>query len=244
MLYGFNVREYYSRPGKGKAIKINSNAEKNQLTMETKVCLFGRVSTLMQDNNRQLNELKQYCKENNYKVVKTIFSTVSGRAPFIKREDLQQLVKMAAGGSFQKIIVTELSRLGRIAKDVRRLIDTIHGHKVAFIFKSQGNIESLNPDGTENFVSSIIISVYNELSQEEVRRLSQSVKSGIETARKKGKQIGRSAGTKETEKQFLLKHRSLARDIKKGYSLSQLVKLHQVAKNTVIKARKIIHEGN
>ena len=84
-----------------------------------------------------------------------------------------------------------------------------------------------------------IISIYSELAQEEKRILSERIKSGLVNARHKGKQIGRPEGKQEDEV-LLKKYSRLAADLRKGLSLSQCQKLHDVSRNTAIKVKRIL----
>ena len=98
----------------------------------------------------------------------------------------------------------------------------------------------MDENGHESFVTNIIIGIYSELAQEERRILSERVKSGLQNARKKGKQIGRAKGDVKSKDMLLKQYSKLAIDLKKGFSLNQCMKLHGVAKNTVIKVKKAI----
>ena len=99
-------------------------------------------------------------------------------------------------------------------------------------------MESLDDKGNESFVTNIIISIYSELAQEEKRILSERIKSGLVNARHKGKQIGRPEGKQEDEV-LLKKYFRLAADLRKGLSLSQCQKLHDVSRNTAIKVKRL-----
>ena len=204
-----------------------------------KVCLFIRVSTNKQDCDRQLLELTEYCDKHNYNVTKKISSTITGTKTQKDRPDLQELLESAKRKEFQKVLVTEISRLGRNAKDIRNTIDSLHKSKVSIIFKNLGGLESIDENGNETFVTNIIIAIYSELAQEERRILSERVKSGLVNARAKGKQIGRTKGVSKKDEEVLKQYSKLANDLKQGFSLTQCMKLHDVSKNTVIKVKKL-----
>jgi len=206
-----------------------------------KVCLFIRVSTNKQDTDRQLLELTDYCKSHNYIVAKKIATTITGSKTKNDRPDLQELFEGAKRKEFEKVIVTEISRLGRNAKDIRNTIDTLHKYKIPIVFKNLGGLESVNENGNEAFVTNIIIAIYSELAQEEKRMLSERVKSGLVNARAKGKQIGRAKGSIINNSELLKQYSKLVIDLQKGFSLNQCIKLHDVSKNTVIKVKKALN---
>ena len=204
-----------------------------------RACLFIRVSTDKQDYQRQILELNVFCRQKNLEVAETIATKITGTKTFQDREDLQLLFKSAASKKFDKVVVSEISRIGRNAKDIRNTIDYLHSKKIAIVFRNLGGLESLDDHGNESFVTNIIIAIYSELAQEEKRILSDRIKSGLVNARHKGKQIGRPEGKQEDEV-LLKKYSRLAADLRKGLSLSQCQKLHDVSRNTAIKVKRLL----
>lgn len=204
-----------------------------------RVCLFIRVSTDKQDYQRQILELNEFCEQKRFEVTETIATKITGTKTFHEREDLQRLFDCAAHKRFDKVVVSEVSRIGRNAKDIRHTIDYLHSKKIAIVFRNLGGLESLDDRGNESFVTNIIIAIYSELAQEEKRMLSERIKSGLVNARHKGKRLGRPKG-KQDAKTLLKKYPRLTIDLHKGFSLSQCQKLHGVSRNTVIKLKRII----
>ena len=203
-----------------------------------RACLFIRVSTDKQDYQRQILELNVFCRQKNLEVAETIATKITGTKTFQDREDLQLLFKSASSKKFDKVVVSEISRIGRNAKDIRNTIDYLHSKKIAIVFRNLGGLESLDDHGNESFVTNIIIAIYSELAQEEKRILSERIKSGLVNAKHKGKQIGRPEGKQEDEV-LLKKYSRLAADLRKGLSLSQCQKLHDVSRNTAIKVKRL-----
>ena len=204
-----------------------------------RACLFIRVSTDKQDYQRQILELNVFCRQKNLEVAETIATKITGTKTFQDREDLQLLFKSASSKKFDKVVVSEISRIGRNAKDIRNTIDYLHSKKIAIVFRNLGGLESLDDHGNESFVTNIIIAIYSELAQEEKRILSERIKSGLVNAKHKGKQIGRPEGKQEDEV-LLKKYSRLAADLRKALSLSQCQKLHDVSRNTAIKVKRLL----
>jgi DNA invertase Pin-like site-specific DNA recombinase len=203
------------------------------------ICVFVRVSSLKQEYSRQLAELNDYAKINGYSIVKTIATKISGNSNSEERVDLHNLIESASKGEFKKVIVTEVNRLGRKAKEIRSTIDKLHTLGISIVFKNLSGIESL-VDGKESFVTNIIIAIYSELAQEERRILVERIHSGLSEAKRKGKTLGRKIGSSESQSDFLKKYGSLTKDIKSGISLNKCMKIHNVSKNTIIKVKKLI----
>ena len=200
-----------------------------------KVCLFLRVSTHKQDYERQLTELDEYCRNRSYEIAHRIATVISGRVRYINRPDVQELLLMAKSGTFTKVVVTEISRLGRNAADIKFILDTLHSHGVSVVFKNLG-IESLD-NGVPTFAVNIILAVYAEMAQEECNNISSRIKSGLEHAKKKGKQIGRPTGLIKPD-ELLSRYPSMVRDIKKGLSIRKTAAVHGVCQATVMRVKK------
>lgn len=209
----------------------NSNQAKNR------ICLFLRVSTNRQSNERQLQELSAFCETNNLIITHTIATVVSGRVRYHRRDDVQELFQLAKQGRFDTVLVTEISRLGRNAADLKLIIDTLHSYGVNVYFKNLGIYSMEN--GITSFAVSILIAIYAELTQEEIMTLSSRIRSGLDVARKKGKRIGRPVGS-VPDKELLKKYPQLVRDIKAGLSLRKAEKVHDVSRTTIIKLKRIL----
>ena len=205
---------------------------------KNRICLFIRVSSQAQEYDRQILELKNYCSNNGYVIVKTIATKITGSKTREERPDLIELLTSAKKGLYDKVLVTEISRIGRNAKDIRSTIDQLHSNRVGVIFKNL-SLESLDEKGEETFVTNIIISIYAEMAQEEKKILVSRIKSGIESAKANGKRIGRPLGA-EDKTTLLKKYHRLVVDLKAGLSLRKAMKIHEISKSTVIKVKRII----
>lgn len=211
------------------------------MNQSTKICLFIRVSSDLQSTERQHRELNEYCQSHNFEITKTISSTITGKKEGKQRPDLVELFESANDKLFDKVIVTEISRLGRKARDIRSTIDYLHKRKISVIFKNLGGLESLDEQGNESFVTNIILSIYAELAQEETRILGERVKSGLITARENGKILGRPMGLTDRQK-VLRKYSKLIFDLNNKLSLSKCMAIHDVSKNTVIKVKRLLSQ--
>ncbi|MGB3948912.1 MAG: recombinase family protein [Bacteroidia bacterium] len=208
--------------------------------MENKinVCLFIRVSTNKQDYQRQVLELTNYCNKHQYTVAKTIATKITGTKTSKDRPDLQELFKAVDKKEFSKVVVCEVSRIGRNARDIRHTIDYLHDRKISIVFKNLGGLESLDEKGNESFITNVIINIYAELAQEEKRILSDRIRSGMESAKDKGKRIGRPKGL-EDEADVLKRYTKLLIDLRAGLSVRKAAKVHGVASNTVLKVKRV-----
>lgn len=201
-------------------------------------CLFVRVSTDQQDYDRQVNELTIYAYKKGWDVVEVIASKQSGAKKFEKREDIKKLFRLAEEEKIDKVVVSEISRLGRVAKYIRKTLEYLHEHKVSVCFQNLGGLESIDEKGKETFVTNIIIAIYSELAQEERRILSERVKSGMAEAKRKGKQIGRKKGHTKSDLDYLDEYSDVIKCLKEEMSLRKTQEHCEVSRNTVIKVKK------
>lgn len=209
---------------------------------KNRVCLFIRVSSEKQDYDRQVLELNEYCAGQGYTVTKMITTKITGSKVQKDRPDIIELLKCAKTKQFDKVLVTEISRIGRNAKDIRNTISELHSNSVGIIFKNLGGLESLDENGEETFVTNIIIAIYSEMAQEERRVLVDRIKSGLHSAKAKGKILGRPFGKEESDA-FLSKYKGAVSDIKHGISIRKAMKIHDLSKGTVLKIRSAMKNG-
>ena len=106
----------------------------------------------MQDYDRQISDLTAYCEQKNYVIAKVIATKITGTKTLADRQDLQELLAAANNNEFQKVIVSEISRIGRNARDIRNTIDQLHKKRIAVVFKNLGGLESIDDRGEESFV--------------------------------------------------------------------------------------------
>lgn len=202
-----------------------------------RAAILTRVSTNKQKIDRQFIELENYCRAHNYKIVGTIASVVSGRKQ-VDRPDLEELISGARRKEFDVLIVTEISRISRKPAVLRDFITAMHKYRVPILFKNIG-ILSIDENGKESFATNIIIAIFSEMAAEEVRQLSDRVKSGLDAARAKGKKLGRPA-VKESTDRILKKHSKVVKHLQSGKTVAEAAKLTGTSFNTCKKVAVLL----
>lgn len=212
---------------------------------QIKVCQFIRISTSEQQTHRQKEELDALCERNNWEVVRTIEEIGSGAKKNKDRESIAELVQLAFDGSINKVIVHELSRLGRSTSQCLQTIEKLTEKKVS-VYEYQRNIETLNDDGTPNLVSELILSVLASVSRMERSELVSRIKSGMRSAQNRGVKLGRPEGTVEGINKTLRKYPRLVRSFESGeyMSLRKRAYLYSVSVNTVRKVEQLVINKN
>jgi len=203
------------------------------------VALFVRVSTKQQDYNRQVNDLISYANRQNHTIVATIHEQISGSTSYKDRPAIQELLALAKSGRIEKILVTEVSRLGRKTSDILRIIEYLTEEKIS-VYILNYNLETLLPDKRINPVASIMFTLLAEFSRLERETLRDRIVSGLDTARKKGVKLGRPKGSIKSVQSIQSKYSRVIADLNSGLSLRTISKLRGISVNTVQKVKAII----
>ncbi|KFC57827.1 recombinase family protein [Flavobacterium gilvum] len=148
-----------------------------------KVAIYARVSTVdKQDYNRQINDCKtaigdKYTENN----IEIFAEQISGYKPNEVRPQLTKMLDIIEKDNkyFDKIYVTEISRLGRDPKATRKLIDDLTDYKIP-IFITSINRQTIDEDtGERDSIMNIIIQVLIEFSDSESKTFKKRSKSGL-----------------------------------------------------------------
>ena len=204
---------------------------------KTPICLLVRVSSLQQQNDRQISELSAYAVENNYEIVEIVEEKISGKASRRDRQGLNRVLELAREGEIKKVLVHEVSRIARRNSIAHSFLESLEANKVSLYWHSQ-RIETLLEDGTRNPAASIMFSLLAELGRSEVENLSFRVKSGLAEARRKGKTLGRPKGSTLPPLELLEKHSDIVRNLKKGKSIRDTAKIVDKGVSTVCRIKK------
>ncbi len=194
---------------------------------------YKRTSTHLQSTARQIVD------ENIYDYI--VEDKVSGSTPFAERDGGKKIIKLLEKGEISQLGVWQTDRLGR---DVRDIINTIHIFTQAGVcihFISDG-LRTLNPDGSENPISKMVINILGVISEMEKNQIRERQLQGIEIAKAKGIYKGRKEGTKEDILTFLSKPRNkkVIELIKNGYKSSEIHKITNLSPNTICKIKRVI----
>jgi DNA invertase Pin-like site-specific DNA recombinase len=109
-----------------------------------KAAIYARVSTLDQEPENQLRELRRYVEARGWTAVEYVDRGVSGARD--RRPALDQLVVDAKRRRFDVLVCWRLDRLGRSLKHMITLIDELQSLGVAFVSLAEG-IDATTPAG-------------------------------------------------------------------------------------------------
>ena len=202
--------------------------------------IFSRVSTLMQDTDRQTEELKEYAVKMNYNLITVIEEQISGAKKNEERPELIKLMKLIDEGKVNKVLVWELSRLGRNVIEILQVIQIFNEKKVSLYIKNF-SLETLNEDLKPNPLSMFMIQILLSVAEMERVSIRQRMYSGYLKHRKDGKSVGRIKGVSETKEHVLEKHKEVVKLLKKGMSVRNISRLtNNTSLATIVKVNKLL----
>lgn len=201
-----------------------------------KVAIYTRVSTNKQNHQRQINDLTDLCTNQNWQVVEIFKETISGAKSNIQRPQLQRLFELATTHQIKKVIISEVSRLGRNLSESIKTIDQLTAAGVSIYIQNIG-METLLPNGKVNFMFKPILVTLAGFAEMERELLRERIQSGLERAKKQGKTLGRPKGKKESTSDLLSKYPKVKRELKSGLSLRKISKITGVSINTIQKVK-------
>ena len=206
--------------------------------------VFLRVSTKSQDTTRQRNELMDEARKREWEVLEVIEEKISGTADEEDRDGLSRMRELAESGAITKVMVHEVSRLGRLNSVTHKFVEDMTDAGVSIYWHAQG-VETILPSGKQNTVATVLLALLAELARVELETLKERIVSGLENARASGKILGRPKGTSEGSAAFLTRNKDAVTIIRKHGNLSfqQLSKLTGKSKGTVVKIRRILEGG-
>jgi DNA invertase Pin-like site-specific DNA recombinase len=147
-----------------------------------KAAIYARVSTLDQEPENQLQELRRYCEARGWTVKEFVDKGVSGSKD--SRPALDALVKDAKRRKFDTLVVWRLDRLGRNLRHLILLLDELTAIGVGFVSLAEA-IDTSTPAGR------LQLHILAAIAEFERGRIVERVRSGMARAKAQGTKFGR-----------------------------------------------------
>jgi len=147
-----------------------------------RAAIYARVSTLDQQPENQLQELRRYVEARGWTGQEFVDHGVSGTKD--RRPALDRLVADARRRKVDTVVVWRLDRLGRSLKHLVTLLDDLQALGVGFVSLGEG-IDLQTPAGR------LQLHILAALSEFERCRIAERVQAGLARARSQGKRLGR-----------------------------------------------------
>ena len=184
---------------------------------------YSRCSTNenRQDINRQVRELKQAGAEQ-------IFVEYEHGDAKVKS---QQQAMFAEAKEGDTIIVLEVSRLARSTQQLCEIIDLVREKHLRLVIVGSITLDCRN--GQADPMSEAFLQMAGVFSQLELAMIRARVRSGMENARAKGRQIGRPQVSKEDIPATFLRHYLAYK--RKQLNVSELARVCDISRTTAYK---------
>ena len=184
--------------------------------------IYARVSTKDQDCRRQIEDLKRFAERAGYEVIATLEEKASG----VKndRAERAKIIRMAQARLIDVVLVTELSRWGRSTQDLIATLQDLKARSVSLVAASGMQMDLSTPSGK------LMATLLAGIAEFERELIQERVRSGIQSAKARGKKIGRQAGDnyKSGKKEIRIEELHRA-----GKSIREIAALTGLGKSTV-----------
>jgi DNA invertase Pin-like site-specific DNA recombinase len=210
-------------------------------SQQIKAAIFVRVSTHKQNSDRQISDLRRLADRNGWQIVEVVSEQISGATQNSGRAGVQRLLQLAAAGSIDKVLITEISRLGRKVSEVTTLIDQLTNYKISVYVENLG-FETLNAGGAKNSMFMPVLTVMASFAEAERETLRERILSGMKEAAAKGRKAGRPAGS--TGEALAAKYPKVVRLLKDGHSIRNAAAIAGISPATVQKLAKELKQAS
>lgn len=206
-----------------------------------KTVIYARVSSSngTQDYQRQINDLSTYAIGDNMSVEAVFAEKISGAKKNQDRQELLKMIDYVNSNNIDKVLVTELSRLGRDTLQVLQTIEILNQNKIS-LFIQNYNIETLTSEKEINPMSQFLITILAEVARMERKTIRERVASGYENYRNAGGKVGRKVGYSKSDEAMKEQYMEEMKLLKKGYSLRNVYKITGTSINTLQKIKKLV----
>ena len=144
--------------------------------------IYARVSTLDQEPENQLAELRRYCELRGWSMREYVDKGVSGSKD--RRPGLDELLRDAKRRRIDVLVCWRLDRLGRNLRHLILLLDELQALGVGFVTLGEG-IDTSTPAGK------LQLHILSAIAEFERERIRERVLAGLQRARAQGKRLGR-----------------------------------------------------
>ena len=182
-----------------------------------KTIAYCRISTSQQDLEKQKHLLLEFAQQNQWLIHEFIEVEVSSRKNQQARKIDILLEKLKQG---DRLLVAELSRLGRNMLETLNIINTLTERKIKIVFIRQPELS------TNNHHSKLLLAIYSYFAESEREYISIRTKQGLAAAKAQGKQLGRPKGSKNKKGRALDIYRAdLKRYLELKLSITSIMKI-------------------
>lgn len=153
-----------------------------------KTVAYLRISTGSQDLANQKLAILDYAQQKRFAVDRFVEAQASSRKGRDQRQIDELLGALTAG---DRLVVSELSRLGRSLGQVIQLVDELVKRKVRFTAIKEG----IRFEGKQDLQTKVMIALFGLFAEVERDLISERTKEGLAAIRAQGRLLGRPRGS-------------------------------------------------
>ena len=186
-----------------------------------RAAVYTRVSTVDQNLETQLLDLRQLAAQRSYEIVQEYSDRISGVKT--RRPGLDALMADARRGRFDVLLVWASDRIARSVKHFLEVLDEFNRLNVEFVsFREQ--LDTGGPLGRA------IVVIIGAIAELERNLIIERVKAGMRRARLEGRPIGR--------KPLAVDREAILLERRRGQSLGQIASSHGISRASV---HRVLH---
>ena len=148
-----------------------------------KTVAYLRVSTAQQDLRSQRLAILEYARKHDFRIDDFIEATASGQASE-KRRRLDELMSVLQRGD--RLVVSELSRLGRSLGQIVAILDALAKAGIAFVALK----ENIRIEGARDIQTKVMTTLFALFAEVERDLISERTREGLAKARSSGRKLG------------------------------------------------------
>lgn len=209
-----------------------------------KVVIYARVSTKVQEYDRQLDELRQYADRMGYEIVREFSEKVSGAKKIEERAALTELLDYVKVHPVDKVLVYECSRLSRRATDFLEVIEYLSSLGIS-VYIHQNGLETLQADGAQNPIAQLVLGILAQFNSMERSLIRSRMESGYKHYRNAGGKVGRKEGYRKTLDQYKTDYAKDISLLRKGISYRNISAITGTSMSTLTYLKhNVINDAN
>lgn len=205
-----------------------------------KVVLLCRVSTQGQDYRYQIETLNEIAKSKGWEVVATFANKVSGAKKNDERTEIVELIEYVKTHKVDKVVSTEISRLGRNTLEALKTIEVLNENKVCLYLANYG-LETLDKNHKTNPITSLICTLLLEISAMERGLIRERMRLGyqnyLERRKTEDLPLGRPSTYRKSESEYRAKYSKELSLLRKGISLRNVCAITGTSVGTLRKIK-------
>jgi DNA invertase Pin-like site-specific DNA recombinase len=204
-----------------------------------KTVAYLRISTGSQDLANQRLAILDYARQKQFTIDRFVEAQASSRKGRDQRRIEELLGTLAVG---DRLVVSELSRLGRSLGQVIQVVDDLVKRKVRFVAIK----EAIRFEGKQDMPTKVMVALFRLFAEVERDLISEQTKEGLAGARAKGRLLGRPKGSLGTSK-LDGKEEEIRVPLQKQVSKASIAKIVGVSSTNLrhfIRTRKLASEAS